>query len=247
MTPIGRYNLLELRHIDEDKQLRVAYEARYMSEPIQHLDSFYRWVLRVVAPQPDRRLLDVACGQGILPNLAAAYGVRAYGCDLSAYALKSKHNPQVSLIVADGEHLPYADGVFDYITNIGSLEHYINPCNGVREMARLLKPGGQAFILLPNTFGFGNFLYAWRHGRTLDDGQPIQRYAARYEWQALLEDNGLCVVNTLAYERVWPTSLKDVIWYLSNPKALVLLLISLFLPFNLASCFMYICERRKSE
>jgi SAM-dependent methyltransferase len=247
MQTVSKYNLLELRHIEDDGQLRAAYEDRYDSEPIRHLDSFYRWVLRQVSPQPGRRLLDVACGQGVIPELAAARGVLAHGCDLSAHALHpgGEAGVRALLTAANGERLPYADASFDYVTNIGSLEHYADPLGGAREMARLLAPGGRAFVLLPNTFGLGNFIYAWHYGRTMDDGQPIQRYAARYEWQALLEDNGLRVVATIAYERVWPTSLKDALWYLRTPKALVLLLFSVLLPLNLASCLVYVCERNE--
>jgi SAM-dependent methyltransferase len=243
MGAAGKYNLLEMRHIEDDRQLRDAYECRYDSEPIRHLDSFYRWILKLVRPQPGRRLLDVACGQGVIPDIAARQGVEAHGFDLSMRAVHPAGGVRAALIVADGEHIPYADRSFDYVTNIGSLEHYADPSRGAHEMARVLARGGRAFVLLPNTFGFGNILHAWRYGRTLDDGQPIQRYAARFEWQALLEDSGLRTLITVPYERVWPSVLRDVFWYLRNPKALVLLLATALLPLNLASCFVYVCRR----
>ncbi len=47
-------------------------------------------------------------------------------------------------------------------------------------------------------------VHAWHNGRTADDGQPIQRYAARYEWEDLLIKNGLFIERTVKYGLVWP-------------------------------------------
>jgi len=222
-----------------------AYEAIYSEAGIRQRDSFYRWILRLLRPRPGRRLLDVACGEGSLPRLAALAGLEAHGLDLSEVAIRiAAREAPATLLVADGERLPYADASFDYVTSIGSLEHYLHPPQGVREMARVLAPDGLALVLLPNTFSLlGNVWAAFRTGWPVDDGQPIQRYAARRQWQALLEEGGLVVERTVKYEREWPTSLADLRWYLSRPKALIRLLLTPFIPLNLASCFVYLCRR----
>jgi SAM-dependent methyltransferase len=236
--------LLEIRHVRDEQSLRNAYNSIYEEKAIRHTDSFYRWVLKLLRPKSGKRLLDIACGQGRLPQMAASMGLKAHGVDISVEAIRVGHGVDTQLIVANGQQLPYPTGIFDYITNIGSLEHYVDPNAGALEMARVLAADGRACILLPNTFSLlGNVLYAFHTGRTADDGQPIQRYAARYEWQDLLEAQGLKVVRTYKYECEPPTLWKDLIGYLRRPKAFIRLLLTPFLPVNLANSFVYICQR----
>ena len=239
--------MLEIRRHDSmaNKEHKQAYETIYQEKGIRHLDSFYLWILGLLRPQPGRRLLDVACGEGAISHLAANMGLEAHGMDLSESAIRTgMGQTSASLLVSDGERLPYADGSFDYITSIGSLEHYLHMEQGVKEMARLLAPGGLACVLLPNTFSLlDNIWTAFRTGRSVDDGQPIQRYAARYEWEALLNRGGLVVEKTVKYERERPRSWQDAIWYLRHFKALIRLTLTPFVPLNLASCFVYLCQR----
>lgn len=237
---------LEIRHVEDSHQSKDAYERIYSKAEIRHLVSFYQWLLDLLDPLPGRCLLDISCGVGSLPRLAAQAGLRAHGVDFSEVALRIAHReaPAIYWVVADGERLPYPDAYFDYITNIGSLEHYVHPEAGVREIARVLKPDGRACILLPNTFGIlGNVWTALRTGRTFDDGQPIQRYAARLEWQELLEAGGLRVVRTLKYEQAWPRNFADVLWYLGHFKAIVRLFLGYLVPLNWANYFVYLCKR----
>lgn len=236
--------MIEIRHVGDADELRSAYEGIYAGEGIRHSDSFYRWILGLMQPEGGRCLLDIACGQGRLPGLAAGLGIEAHGIDLSAQALRHGLGWETHLVTANGQWLPYADGTFDYVTNIGSLEHYVDLAAGVREMARVLRDGGTACVLLPNTFSLlGNVLYAWHNGRTADDGQPIQRYAARYEWQDLLSAGGLAVRRTVKYEQERPRTLADLRQILRRPKTFMRLLLSPFVPLNLANSFVYLCRK----
>jgi len=240
--------VLEIRH-EEDATTRWsqgAYERIYDTAGIRHRDFFYQWLLDLLDVQSGHRLLDISCGVGSLPRLAAKAGVEAHGMDFSEAALRVAHReaPEMRLSLADAECLPYPDAHFDYVTNIGSLEHYAHPMAGAREIARVLAPDGEACILVPNTFGLlGNVWTALRTGRTFDDGQPIQRYAARLEWQSLLETAGLKVNRTVKYERARPRSLADVRWYLAHPKDLIRLCLAPFVPLNWANYFVYLCSK----
>ena len=243
--------VLEIRHKEDatTSWSQDVYESIYSIREIRHLDSLYYWLLDLLKPQPGRRLLDISCGVGSLSRLAAQMGLDAHGVDFSEVALRIAHREAAvaNLVIADGERLPYRDAYFDYVTHIGSLEHYKSPEAGASEIARLLKPEGLACVLLPNTFGLlGNVWTALRTGRTFDGPQPIQRYAARLEWQDLLEDAGLKVVRTVKYERAWPRNLIDASWYLCRPKDLARLFLGPFVPLNWANYFVYLCSKENN-
>jgi SAM-dependent methyltransferase len=238
--------MLEIRkqEREEGDWARDAYNALYDQQPIRQLDSFYVWLLDLLHPGAGCRLLDVSCGVGVLTEFARRRGVRAHGLDVSWSAIRqAARESSATYVLGDGERLPYREGTFDYVTNIGSLEHFYHMDAGVREMARVLRPQGRAMILLPNTYSlFGNILTAVKRGVTLDDGQPIQRYAALNEWRQLLEGNGLRVTHVVKYERERPRFWRDIRWYVAHPKPLLRLLVTPFIPLTLAWCFVYICE-----
>ena len=224
---------------------KMEYEKIYHGTGICHSDSFYKWLLRLLAPTPGKMFLDVACGEGRLTYWACQGGLQAHGVDFSLTAIhQAREKQRGHFMVGDGEALPYRSGIFDYITSIGSLEHYGDPRQGAREIARLLQPKGMALVLLPNTFGILNNVWtALRTGRPGIDNQPIQRYATAKEWEDLLQDAGLQVDKIFKYERECPTSAKDLGWYFRNPKNLVRLIVTPLVPVNWAGSFVFLCRK----
>jgi SAM-dependent methyltransferase len=158
---------------------------------------------------------------------------------------RAAETPQSAWAVADGEQLPLPDVCMDYVTHVGSLEHYISPERGVKEVARVLKPTGKACVLVPNAYGLlGNIGHVWRKGEIYDDGQPLQRYATRHTWEKLLEENGLRINRTLGYGEVdLPQTLPDALWLLARPHKLIRYLLTPLIPVNLTNDFVFICVR----
>jgi hypothetical protein len=119
---------------------------------------------------------------------------------------------------------------------------------GAREMARVLRRNGKAFILVPNTFSLlVNVWLAFRRGITATDQQPIQRYGARGDWTTLLESNGFKVVQAKKYERARPRTWRDLIFVLRRPKEMLRLLATPVIPVNLAFHFLFICEPSRAS
>ncbi len=234
---------LEIRITPPEKDSRAAYNDIYADEGLSQLPSFYIWFLDSLELGHSGRLLDVSCGSGEVVALARQRGLEAHGIDISYHAAHRARNAGY-ICTGAGETLPYASESFDYLTNVGSLEHFLEPAQGVREMARVLKSDGRAFVLVPNTFSLStNIWHALRTGETSIDDQPIQRYAARADWHRLLEQNGLQVYKTIKYERAWPRQRADWNYYLHHPKELARLLASPFIPLNLAFCFVFFCKK----
>lgn len=236
---------LEAENLEESHQ---GYNALYEQTSLSQIESFYLWLMKKLRLPTQGRLLDVACGAGEVVRLAGQHGLQAVGLDLSEVVVRSaaqRVKPYASIGVSRGENIPFASESFDFVTNIGSLEHFYNPAKGVREMVRVLKPGGKAFILVPNTFSLlTNVWHAMRTGETSVDDQPLQRYGARADWVYLLESNGMKVTQTIKYERPWPYRVSDWDYYLHRPKELMRLLVAPFVPLNLAFCFLFICEKK---
>jgi len=97
------------------------------------------------------RLLDVGCGTGAASRAAAVVGGSVVGIDLSSEMLReavrlARAIDNVTFMQADAEALPFADASFTAIICTNSFHHYPNPSNALREMARVLTPGGRLVV-----------------------------------------------------------------------------------------------------
>lgn len=240
--------MIEIRHtgMDSTTATQQNYNQIFRVKGIRNLDSFYLWLISLLKASPGEKLLDISTGEGRLVALARRNGLCAVGVDFSTAALKeaNKQDPQPWWIVGDGEALPIRNATYDYITHIGSLEHYQNPIAGISEISRVLKPGGIACILLPNSYGLlGNIWNVYKTGDIYDDGQPLQRYNTPQGWQRMLKASDLLPLYIYKYEREWPRTIKDLRWYLYHPAKIVRLFFSFFVPVNLGNCLVYLCKR----
>ncbi len=240
--------MLEIRHerMNDTAATQEAYNQIYSDTGILLRDSFYIWLINLLKPQPGGSLLDISCGQGRLVTFAIQRGIKAFGMDFAQEAVFIGHteSPQAGWAVADGECLPLPDRCMDYVTHIGSLEHYQDPDAGMREIARVLKPSGKACVLLPNSYGlFGNIKHVLQTGDIFDDGQPLQRYNTPKGWHDMLVKNGLKPYRMLKYEREWPQTRSDLFWYLTHPMKIARLFVSWFVPVNLTNFIVYLCQR----
>jgi ubiquinone/menaquinone biosynthesis C-methylase UbiE len=104
------------------------------------------------------RLLEVGCGPGImLPDLLAM-GYEVDGIDVSAEMIRraeqrmSSHplGQRCKLGTGDVENLAYPDATFDAVLAMGVLEYLPSYDVALREMARVLKPGGHVVLTIPN-------------------------------------------------------------------------------------------------
>ena len=223
--------------------IRLQYDDLYSGAWLQSRTTLLYRVLQLIPTRPNAKLLDIACGDGQMAKLVEGRGLRYIGLDLSYCGVQSAGRNNG--IVGDGALLPFPADSFDYITNIGSLEHFINPNRGVKEMSRVLKRDGLALILVPNAFSLTwNLLHVWKTGDIAsDDGQPIQRFATRGAWKQLLEQNGLVVEHVVGHERIWPKNRHDWLYYTKQPKELLLALLSPILPLDAKRCFIFECRK----
>jgi 2-polyprenyl-6-hydroxyphenyl methylase/3-demethylubiquinone-9 3-methyltransferase len=142
------YDQLSATWWDENEALGIL---RTWFNPVRF--GYFRRVLltdRQVDPQ-GRLLLDVGCGGGLLAEEFARLGCQVTGVDPSELSLQTarEHARQEGLTIiyqtGVGEQLPFADASFDLITCCDVLEHVNDVQQVIREIARVLKPGGLFF------------------------------------------------------------------------------------------------------
>ena len=109
--------------------------------------------LAAVEPRAGQRWLDVGAGTGAVSLLAARRGARVVAVDLAApmldrllAAAADQGVEGVEARVMDGQALDFADGSFDAAASNFGVVHFPDADRGLREMGRVLRPGGEAVV-----------------------------------------------------------------------------------------------------
>jgi len=127
-----------------------------------------------------RRVLDVGCAKGFMVGAFIDMGSEAFGCDVSDFAISSAApalRQRLFRVDVEKERLPFPDGDFDLVTSIQVLEHIQNHDGTLKEMRRVLRPGGVLFAEVPTPDNPGR------------DVTHVSLFA-RDRWEALFRRSG---------------------------------------------------------
>jgi SAM-dependent methyltransferase len=136
------------------------------------------------------RLLEVGCGMGTDLLQFARGGAQVTGVDLTPRSVQiSRRHLEVygasgDFAISDGENLPFADESFDVAYSNGVLHHTPDTAGAVREVHRVLRPGGRARVMLyhrNSAYYWGQiiFRYGLLHGQLLRGNSP-EEIMSRY-------------------------------------------------------------------
>ena len=102
-----------------------------------------------------KKLLDAGCGTGWFSKLACQRGARVTSMDLgekllSKVALKCQSQRVIGSIL----DMPFDDNSFDIIISSEVIEHVPEPAKALKELFKVLKPGGKLILTTPNKFWY---------------------------------------------------------------------------------------------
>ena len=146
---------------------------------------------RAVARAP-RTALDVGCGEGRFCRMLKANRIATVGIDPTPALLDAarERDPGGAYLRATAEGMPFADQAFDLVVSYLSLIDIPNIEPAIREMARVLSPGGALLIANLTSFNTPSADQGWitdKHGRRLY--YPIDNYleerAMWVEWRGI--------------------------------------------------------------
>ncbi len=118
-----------------------------------------------------QQALNLGTGEGDYDPMIAAHCELLTACDINEadIAFAQKMNaavPNLTYRIEDALHLSFPDSSFDLLTSVDVMEHVGKPERMTEEIARVLRPGGLAFITFPQT------LFPWTY-------DPVNRLAGR--------------------------------------------------------------------
>ena len=103
-------------------------------------------IRRIAAGRRDLQILDCGCGTGYnLRTLLQPYG-RTFGFDFDAGAIRRALAAGRPLVRADIQRIPFVSNTFDLATSFDVVQSVPDDCAAVRDMARVLKPGGSVVL-----------------------------------------------------------------------------------------------------
>jgi 2-polyprenyl-3-methyl-5-hydroxy-6-metoxy-1,4-benzoquinol methylase len=189
-----------------------------------HLDRY-----RFAAAYADgRHVADIACGTGYGSALLANEGhaMHVTGVDIdaeaTAYAESTYGNEVVAFFCASADQTGLGTEAFDLIASFETIEHVPDDLALLREMARLLKKGGQLVISTPNEWDCAGHPH---HRRTYDRERFEKVLKERFEIEAMYNQNsGSAVASNHGQDRgITPTTPENQ---------------------TLAECYIAVCRKR---
>lgn len=175
----------------------TAHARNYAVDPGQRAGPDLVRLLEVLEFRPSDRALDVGTAAGNTAVAVAARAAEVVGLDLTprmgeefAAAAAAAGACNLRFEVGDVEALPFPDGSFDLVTCRRALHHFPRPDRAMAEMARVLRPGGQA--------GFADMAAPANPGAALlfNDLERARdashaRALSAPQWRSLVEGAGL--------------------------------------------------------
>ncbi len=213
-------------------------ERKFYKTPTE--EHIYRRVIDKVEKEDTLKILDVGCGTGVLLSRLSSTYKELHGIDISKQGVRiAKNNcsKNVMLIIGDATHLPYRGNSFDCLTCTCVLQHIQNIESCIKELQRVIKPGGCAFFAVHNGNGpYGEIVH------------PINRFTLEL-FISTLKENKFAVLEGTKFGFYIPfiTHVSTLLSIIMQRQLLLSTPLDVSLPESLSSSFLVKCKNIKNE
>lgn len=204
MSQFAHDNITPYHDSELSKKQQVASMFNSIAGKYDFLNHFLsigidvRWrkkAINLLRPLHPQKILDVATGTGDVAILTAKmlHPKSIVGIDISTGMLqvgkekiaKQNLSDTIEMLEGDSENLPFADNTFDAITVSFGVRNFQNLEKGLREMYRVLKPGGKVVIIefsRPKQSAFKGIYKLYMNVVTPNVGKMISKNFEAYEY-----------------------------------------------------------------
>jgi ubiquinone/menaquinone biosynthesis C-methylase UbiE len=215
---------------DAIKDARTAYDEWHANLSIE-ADPSTPWH-RMTRPQLDpvrdlheKTVLEIGCGRGdfacwlarheVQPRCIVALDFSTVAVSKGSQFARGARLASPRFGVADIERLPHPDATFDTVFSFETIEHVPHPRAAVRELTRVLKPGGRLFLSTPNYMNASGLyrIYLRLRGRRFSEaGQPINQPLLLPWTRAWVAATGLRITHVQSTGHFIPTRPGHAAW-----------------------------------
>ncbi|MEC4168425.1 methyltransferase domain-containing protein [Pseudomonas sp. MS-1(2024)] len=171
--------------------------SAYLSSAVHAQGTEFGLLKAELADKPQARVLDLGCGAGhvsfhvaALVKDVVAYDLSQPMLDMVSAAATDRGLGNITTVCGAAERLPFADAEFDYVLSRYSTHHWNDVGLALREVRRVLKPGGVAVfidVMSPGSALLDTYLQAVE---VLRDTSHVRNYSAG-EWLRQISEAGL--------------------------------------------------------
>ncbi len=148
-----------ISNYERDLRMKTFYNSNniYFEHVDKHDAKYFYEYIDLIKPAKGGISLDVGCGTGVVTIELAKQGYNGYGIDISSIGIKKARERAVQQRISNlakfevtEKSFPFSNDSFDVVGACSVFEHLSSPEEILKEMVRVLKPGGQIVIISPN-------------------------------------------------------------------------------------------------
>jgi ubiquinone/menaquinone biosynthesis C-methylase UbiE len=127
-------------------RIASGYDEWYRTKTGQYVDRVEKWLVFSMMRTRSGKALDLGCGTGNCPLELLKRGFDVIGLDASEGMLEVARSKGLNCVKGDAYELPFEDETFDLVLSVTMFEFIHEPERALREIHRVLKPGGEVVI-----------------------------------------------------------------------------------------------------